>query len=313
VAGDQGAGLQQPPLDPPPAPTQRRTRVDVVVVSYESAASLPACLTALPASAGAVVIDNASRDAGADVAESLGATVVRNESNRGFAAAANQGARCGDAEYVLFLNPDAVLGERDLELLLDALERDPGAAAAGPRLLDARGHEQRSWWPFPSPGATWAEAFGLQRLRQADPAVGFAVGACLLVRRDAFEELGGFDERFWLYGEEADLCRRAWDAGQRVLRVPAATARHIGGASGASASALVFEHFNRGTEHFIAKHHGSNGLLVHRVGLLLGSIVRLVLLAPLRDAADRARRARRRAIALRVLRLLATQPTRVPR
>jgi N-acetylglucosaminyl-diphospho-decaprenol L-rhamnosyltransferase len=288
--------------------------VDVVVVTYESAGELAGCLTALPRQANAVVVDNASRDRSAELARELGALVVRNRRNRGFAAAANQGARLGRGDLVLFLNPDAVIRQPDLQRLVAVLEGDPRLFAVGPRLRRPDGSEQQAWWPFPSAGATWAEALGLRRLRpprpEADGAVPFVVGACMLVRRRRFEALGGFDERFWLYGEEADLCYRAWRRGWRVAPVPDATARHVGGASGHHLGRLVFEHFQRGTEHFILKHHGGGALLAHRLGLLTGSLLRLPLLA-VAGRASAARIATRRAVAARLATVLLRHATRV--
>ncbi|MGH9153752.1 MAG: glycosyltransferase family 2 protein, partial [Acidimicrobiales bacterium] len=172
------------------------------------------------------------------------------------------------------------------------------------------GAEQRAWWPFPSPAATWAEALGLHLLRRRpeDGRRGFVVGACLLVRRAAFEAVGGFDERFWLYGEEADLCRRFWAAGWSVRHVPEAVATHVGGASGDGPGGVAFEHFQRGAEHYIAKHHGGAALVVHRLGLLVGSALRLPALA-LRPGDPRI--GRRWRMARRLARHLATHPTRV--
>lgn len=285
--------------------------VDVVVVAYESADTLTACLAALPAEARAVVVDNGSQDGSAAAAEQLGARVVRNHENRGFAAAANQGAMLGAAELVLFLNPDAIVGGGDLEQLVDALVAHPSTAAVSPRLLRADGGEQRAWWPFPSPAETWREALGFHRLRPARPArdgaVPFVAGTCLLVRRRAFEAVGGFDERFWLYGEDADLCRRLWSAGWRVKIVSGAVAVHVGGASGTGDAARTFEHFYRGAEHYVAKHHGPGGLAVHRAGLLVGSALRVPFLAVRRSGDAR----RRLATAARAARLLLSQPGRV--
>jgi N-acetylglucosaminyl-diphospho-decaprenol L-rhamnosyltransferase len=289
--------------------------LDVVVVTYESAAELAGCLTALPREARVVVVDNASRDRSAELARELGAQVVRNPRNRGFAAAANQGARLGNGDLVLFLNPDAAIREPDLRRLVAALEGDPRLFAVGPRLRHPDGGEQRAWWPFPSAAATWAEALGLRRLwpprAGADGAVPFVVGACMLVRRRQFEALGGFDERFWLYGEEADLCYRARRRGWRVGHVPDATARHVGGASGHHLGRLAFEHFQRGTEHFILKHQGGGALLAHRLGLLTGSLLRLPLLAVAGRASADARLARRRAVAARLATVLLRHATRV--
>jgi hypothetical protein len=284
-----------------------KSALDVVVVAYESAGTLAACLSALPASARVVVVDNASGDESAGVAEALGAGVVRNSENRGFAAAANQGAALGGADLVLFLNPDAVVAEPDLQRLVDAVAGHPSTAAVSPRLVRADGGEQRAWWPFPSPAETWREAFGLHRFRSAGPgedgAVPFVTGACLLVRRAA----GGFDERFWLYGEDADLCRRLWSAGWRVRVVPEAVAVHVGGGSASADFGRAFEHFYRGAEHFVAKHHGARGLALHRAGLVVGSVLRVPFLAARRSGEAR----RRLAAAGRAARLLVSHPGRV--
>jgi N-acetylglucosaminyl-diphospho-decaprenol L-rhamnosyltransferase len=289
--------------------------VDVVVVSYESARHLPGCLAALPPPAEIVVVDNASTDGSARVAAERGVLVVRNHRNRGFAAAANQGASLGRGDLILFLNPDAVLHAPDLQRLVEVLEGDASLFAVGPRLRRPDGSEQRAWWPFPSPTGTWAEALGLHRLRRpragADGAVPFLVGACLLVRRRSFEALGGFDERFWLYGEEADLCYRARQRGWGARYVPEATATHVGGASGHAIGKLAFEHFQRGTEHFILVHHGRWALLAHRFGLLTGSLLRLPLLCVGRGPATATRATTRRALAVRLTDVLLRHPTRV--
>jgi GT2 family glycosyltransferase len=284
---------------------------DAVVVTFESADGLEACLDAVRTSTQLYVVDNGSSDRSAEIAAAAGARVVRNPENRGFAAAANQGAALGCADLILFLNPDATLAAPDLTQLVRALD-DPTVAAAGPRLVRPGGAEQRAWWPFPSPALTWREALGLERLwtrrPAADGTVDFVVGACLLVRRDVFERLGGLDERFWLYGEEADLCRRIAESRLRVVHVADARARHVGAASSAALGAATFEHFQRGAELFIRKHHGPGGLVLHRVGLLVGSVLRLPLLA-LRRGDERLRT--RRAVVARLVRELSRRPTEV--
>jgi hypothetical protein len=136
------------------------------------------------------------------------------------------------------------------------------------------------------------------------------VGACLLVRRSAFERLGGFDERFWLYGEEADLCLRLADAGLRVVHVPEAHALHVGAASSDALGPTAFEHFHRGGELFVRKHHGPRGLALHRAGLLVGSLLRLPALA-LRRGDERLHV--RRAVVVRLVRELSRRPTEVAR
>ncbi len=236
-------------------------RIDVVVVTYESAPHLPACLGALPASVQVIVVDNASADDSAAIAERVGAEVIRNTTNRGFAAAANQGVRAGHAELVLLLNPDASIDEVNLARLVDAI--GPEASIVGPCLVMEDGTEQRPFWPFPSPRSQWRGAMAPNPVERRD-GPGFVVGACLLTTRALWNELGGLDEAFWLYGEEADFCKRAYDRGYGVSLVESAVAHHVGGASGKALGALTFEHFVRGSERFVFKHHGAAGLVSYR-------------------------------------------------
>lgn len=249
--------------------------IDVVIVTHNSADHLNAVLGALPAGIDLIVVDNASTDASADIAERHGATTVRGTVNAGFGAACNRGASLGDAKVIVFLNPDAVIEADALARLVEVLD-DPTIGVVSPRLVYPDGAPQQVRWPYPSAGGAWAEAFGAHRVlpQSAD---GFVVGACFAIRREAFEAAGGFDERFWLYGEEADLCRRVADLGWTVTYTPRATAVHVGGASGTQsdeAAALVAEHFLRGGEHFVAKHLGRRALVSYRLANLVGSSLR---------------------------------------
>ena len=237
----------------------------------------------------------------------LGARVVRNATNAGFAAACNRGAAIGDAKTILFLNPDAIIGEQALERLLAAMDDDVQIGVASPRLIHRDGSKQRVQWPYPSASGAWREALGLHDDVEEAPE-GFVIGAVFAVRREAFEAAGGFDERFWLYGEEADLCRRIEDLGWTVKRIPAATATHIGGASGGgdkTQNPLVFEHFQRGGEHFVAKHGGRGALVSYRAANLVGSLGRGVLGLGQRSAEHRLR-------ARRLVRTAVAAPTSVP-
>lgn len=256
------------------------TGIDIVIVTFNSAGHLPACLAAIPDRSQVTVIDNASSDEGPDLAETLGCRVVRNHTNLGFARAVNQALALTAAPLVLLLNPDAVLMHDTLDHLRAALV-DPKVAIVGGRLLQEDGCDQQPWWPFPSAGGTWLEAFMLRQSRwkpNSDTTVrdvDFVVGACLLMRRAIVRQLGGFDERFWLYGEEADLCKRVRNAGFGVRFVPEAITRHVGGASSESLGASVLTHFARGTERFVLHHQGRVALLSYRVGALVGSALRI--------------------------------------
>jgi glycosyltransferase involved in cell wall biosynthesis len=279
--------------------------VDVVVVTFNSAELLPAALGGLPSDARVVVVDNASDDDSAAVARGCGAHVVAGAVNAGFAAGANRGAALGDGEVILFLNPDAVVEPATVDALAARFAADPSLGVLSPRLVRPDGSEQRVRWPFPSAVGAWAEALGLRRLGGAgrrEGAGGFVIGACLMVRRSVFEAVGGFDTRFWLYSEEADLCRRVLDAGWRVEVAEEMSARHVGRASERGVEALVFEHFERGGEHFVAKHAGRRSLVVYRLGNLKGAALRAVM------ARSGVRRALHRARVARLLGVLGRHP-----
>jgi teichuronic acid biosynthesis glycosyltransferase TuaH len=277
--------------------------LDVVIVTYNSAEYLPGVLGSLPDWVDVVVVDNASSDNSAELARRAGVTVVANDVNAGFAAACNQGALLGGADFVLFLNPDALVDGENLEKLLRRMEEDPGIGVASPIIRHPDGSQQRERWPFPSAGGAWREALGLHRLgsRSGDDQ-GFVIGACFIVRRSVFTEAGGFDTRYWLYGEEADLCRRIRDGGWKIATVDDATAVHVGGASSEPTDLFIFEHFCRGGERFVADHAGMPALLSFRLANLLGSAVRTM--AP----GSRERRQLHQARLRRVLRQFAKAP-----
>ncbi|MGD9703403.1 MAG: glycosyltransferase [Acidimicrobiia bacterium] len=286
-------------------------KVDVVIVGYRSADSIRACIRSVPRSddVDIIVIDNASGDGSAGIARSAGCRVVENDDNRGFAAAANQGARLGSGEAILFLNPDARLREGALDALTLRLA-DPEVAIVGARLVNPDGTAQRSRWPYPTARGMWAEAFGLHRFGASPDRGGFVVGACLLVRRASFDAVGGFDERYWLYGEEADLCRRVEDAGGQVVLAEDAVVEHEGGASGRETSQLVAEHFTRGSDRFVFDHGGRLSLLSYRLAGLTAAALRYPLLRARAGGAGRA--AVRSAQIRRTARSLIRYPLSVP-
>lgn len=275
--------------------------VDVVVVTYESGHHLAACLEPLAAEGvRVIVVDNDSSDGSVDVARAAGAEVIANSDNRGFAAAANQGARAGHGDVIVFLNPDAITSAQTIAYLAWRVLADATVGVAGARLSHPDGRPQRSQWPYPGPRDQWRAVIGRA---PAEPD-GFVVGALLAVRRDVFEQLGGFDESFWLYGEEADLCRRAADRGLKVVLVDGAHAVHVGGASSAPGSPRTFAHFARGSDLFVLRHHGRGGLLSYRLATVLKHGLRALV-------RSRERRVHGR-IVRRAVRQLVTHPLAVP-
>jgi N-acetylglucosaminyl-diphospho-decaprenol L-rhamnosyltransferase len=245
-----------------------------IVVTYRSAAHVGACLEALSAAAGRlevelVVVDNASRDPTPALVRqaSPGARLIVNETNRGFAAAVNQAARAARGRYLLLLNPDARPLSGCVSRLVAELDAVPQAALAGPQLLDPGGTPQPSAWPAPGLLSLAYDALLLHnlmprsRLRLVTPAgedpvdVECLSGACLLVRRSAFEALGGLDERFFIYYEDTDLGLRARAAGYRVRLVPSARAVHVVGGSSFQDRREFLRRFHESRRLFLGKHH----------------------------------------------------------
>lgn len=222
--------------------------IDVVVVSYNRRDLLLACCRrALEAGAAQlIVVDNASEDgSAAAVAEAFPeAVLLEGESNRGFAAAVNHGMARSSASLVLLLNPDATVSRSALETLRAGVLEAPDVAAAGPRIRDPRGRLELSVGRTMSPlNEAWFKiqqrlydrdgtlARWIERRYEHRRPVSSLSAACLLLRRAAVDQVGGLDERFFLYAEDVDLCLRLRRAGWRLLYVPAAEVRHERGAS----------------------------------------------------------------------------------
>ena len=230
--------------------------VDVVVVSYNSAGSLRACVEPLSGIRGinVIVVDNASHDGSLETIGDLGVDAVRLELNTGFANGCNVGWHRGTSRYVLFLNPDATVAEESLHRLVDVLRQRPTTALVAPRIISPDGELQLSLRRFPQLRSTYAQAFYLHRLAPRASWVDEIVrwpehydragpqewvsGACVLVRRSVLEQLGGWDDGFFLYCEDIDLCRRAANLGLEVYYEPDAMAVHTGSASAPRASTL---------------------------------------------------------------------------
>lgn len=284
--------------------------VSVVIVSYNTRELTLQCLREVigdlerdAISSEIWVVDNASRDesAAAIAREFPGVHLIASTKNEGFGAANNRAFEKSRGEFLLLLNSDALVHRGAVAHLVDFLRNHSTAGAVGPRLLNADGTLQTSCWKFPSPARIWLEAFGIARLFTAHPLLGdyyrwahdetrkvdFVIGACLLVRREVYERVGGFDESFFLYAEETDWQKRIRGAGWDIVFTPGADVTHLGGASGAGEKAKVSALFYEGQERYILKHHGAIGWMIMRVGALLGSLTRalgygILLLTPRR-------------------------------
>jgi GT2 family glycosyltransferase len=247
--------------------------ITVVVVAFGGDDELSLCLDALDRGLPIVVIDNGNSDTARHLCLSFGATYVRSTANIGFAAAVNvalQDHRVPDSD-VLLLNPDARLLPSDLTLLRNELHRSHDLAAAGPRLVNPDGTAQKARWPVPSPWTALAAVFGaadrLSRRR-------FVSGAVLLLRGDAVDAIGTFDERFFLYSEETDWQLRAMRTGWRVDVVTDAVAVHQGGGTSPDPGHRELL-FNAATERFVRKWYGTSGWQIFRAASILAALRRL--------------------------------------
>ena len=238
------------------------------------------------------VVDNASSDGSAEAIRQAFPQVrlIAHSHNAGFGAANNLALREAQGKYFLLLNSDAFPKAGALAKLIEYADAHPQIGVVGPQLLNADGSLQVSCWKFPSPARAWLENLGLAAMLPQHPVIGdyfrwahdsereveFVIGACLLVRREVYEKVGGFDETFWMYAEETDWQRRIKDAGWKIMFTPQAQVTHLGGASGAG-DARINQAFWDSQDLYGRKHHGVQGLLAARLARLIGSLVRALL------------------------------------
>jgi GT2 family glycosyltransferase len=267
----------------PIAPSDGRPRLDVIIVSWNSGRQLSACLESFGAAcqpdfrlSHVVVVDNGSADDSLEDLPSIPArlSIVRNRTNRGFAAACNQGAALCDGEYLLFLNPDTRLTAGSLAQPIAFLESPDHAAvgAVGIQLIDDTGEIARSCARAPRPTMFLSRIVGLDRLaprwfppliaddwdHRDSRLVAHVIGAFYLVRRTVWQALAGFDERFFVYLEDLDFSVRLRAGGWQIYYLSSARAFHRGGGSSASVKAarlclslhsrirFGYKHFGRG-------------------------------------------------------------------
>jgi GT2 family glycosyltransferase len=270
--------------------------ISVIIVSYNTRSMTLDCLRTLYSqlatlTAEVFVVDNASRDGSADaVAEAFPEIrVIRNPSNAGFGAANNLALQMAAGRYILLLNSDAFPHDGCVAALVRYLDDHPAVGLVGPRLVNPDGSLQRSCWRFPSPLRSWLDSFWLTSLLSGHPAfddyrrwphdsereVDFVIGACLLVRREAYEQVGGFDERFFMYQEETDWQLRLKKAGWRVMFTPSGTVTHLGGASGKDEAVKINAVFFESLDRYSLKHFGKAGFFLNRLAQVAGAALRV--------------------------------------
>jgi GT2 family glycosyltransferase len=247
-----------------------------VIVNYNAGSGLRTALQSIADEMAsraweAVVVDNASADGSGDIVVEFAphARVIRNTVNVGFGRGINQGVAASSAPFILIMNPDCRLEPGAVATMRAELDARRQCAIVGPRVLDPDGSEQGSARGDPD---MLTGLFGRTgRLRKLLPSsavsrrnvvgssresgiVDWVSGACMLVRRSAFDEVGGFDARYFLYWEDADLCRRLRARGYEIRHVPAATAVHHVGQSSRTARAASIRAFHESAYLYYATH-----------------------------------------------------------
>lgn len=243
--------------------------ISAVVVNHNGRRHLRRCMESLEALgdsiAEVIVVDNASDDGSAELVRRRfdGYRLLALETPIGFGAANNRGAEVASGDALLLLNSDAWIDAPDLEKLADALDARPKSGLVAPQLYYPDGRLQFVWAPDvgllgetlqklrnPFEGRRWNHRQLPAMLRGLFGA-GWCTAACALVRRSAYVEVGGFDEGFFLYFEDVDLCRRLRLSGWDVAVVPESSAYHVkGGSAGASAA----DHYRRARIRYYRKH-----------------------------------------------------------
>lgn len=255
-------------------------QVDIVIVNWNGGAQLRRCLDSISRVADSVligtvvVVDNNSNDGSPDNLEqvNLPLHVIRNSTNRGFGAACNQGASICKSPYLLFLNPDTEVESTSLSVPLHFLEshRNRDVGVCGIQLVNATGEVSRSCARLPSSGNLIANALGLPQIAPAyfrgvhlsewshdsTRDVDHVIGAFYFIRRELFDQIRGFDERYFVYLEDLDLSHSVTQLGKRIVYLTSAKAFHRGGGTSDQVKSHRLFYSRRSRIQYSYKHFG---------------------------------------------------------
>ncbi len=330
-----------------------RADLSIIIVNWNTRDLLARCLSSVVSGQSSAadncqlttetfVVDNASADGSAAMVRERFPWVrlIENTENGGFARANNQAIRQSTGRYVLLLNPDTVVHPGALTALVTFMDAYPRAGACGPRLLNGDGALQVSCHPFPTLGREFGRLFHLDALwprarydmARWDPATPRAVdvvqGACMMVRREALEQVGLLDEGYFIYTEEVDLCYRLHHADRpadhwplmdtetnlsnschswQIYWIPRAAVVHYGGQSTGQMPAEMFLRLYGSKVLYFRKHYGRWRARVYKLILLVAALARLAL-SPLAWLERSLRRQQHMALASHYRRLLMALP-----
>jgi GT2 family glycosyltransferase len=273
--------------------------LSIIIVSWNTRELLEACLSSIynnpPDGEFEVwIVDNASTDDTVTVVKSKFAQIklIQNEINQGFASANNQAIKECTGKYILFLNPDTEIRGDTLNVLMHYLDEHPRTGGVGPKLLNPDGTLQVSCYPAPTLFREFSRLFYVKRISalggydmhcwdpDLDRNVEVIQGACLLLRKQVFDQVGLLDNKYFMYTEEVDLCFRLRKAGWELYWIPSAEVVHYGGQSTQQVASKMFANLYLSKIQYFQKNHGSISASVYKLLLIVASLVR-VCLSPL--------------------------------
>ncbi len=251
----------------------------IVIVSYNSAAETERCLKSLLKLSSIdqikiIVVDNCSNDNTCELISNQFPSVflIKSQFNGGFGAGNNLGIAASEGNWIYFLNPDSVVQSGCLSILNSYLSNNPKVGCVAPAILDEKGNSHQSYFHFTTLWMSILSATGLINVFQFNRISGKLVlnykpvndtvevdrvlGAAMMIRREAIVEIGGFDEEFFLYSEEEDVCFRLFKSGFRIVYQPEAKVSHVGGCSTDSIKPVAIAAANWSRYVFMRKHMG---------------------------------------------------------
>lgn len=250
--------------------------ISTIIVNYNAGKFLRSCVDSLlncPLEIEIIIVDNASTDGSLEFLPGLPCLkIIKNPANVGFATACNTGVRAASAPFLLFLNPDCSFKLGALAELLDTMRMDERVGMAGGLLTNLDGTEQAGGRrAIPTPWRSFVRAFGLARFSDRWPRLFFDFhlhqqplpdraieveaisGACMLVKREAMQDVGEWDESYFLHCEDLDLCMRFRQKGWKILFIPSVQITHALGVCGRSRPVFVEWHKHKGMVRFYRK------------------------------------------------------------
>lgn len=262
--------------------------VSIIIVNYNGGEVLLGCLESLEKSSPSIaheviLVDNCSTDGSPDLVEQRFPNVllIRQPQNRGFGAGNNVGARFAKGEFLFLLNPDTILSEDILPHLIEIMQQDPTVGIVGPKLLNPDGSLQLSVSPALSIAGEYQarkQAKSYQSLRNKTlisqkfndiQEVDIVVGAAFFIIKSLFDSIGGFDENFFMYFEESDLCRRVQDNGWKIIYTPKVSLIHLKGYSSQEFFNTIIVEYRRSQIYYYQKHRPIGEQILLRLYLLI--------------------------------------------